>query len=399
MFKIRVDTNCKNPILIYSLHLLKKNEPNKLTNCVCDIRILQSDSEKIKKMTYDNLQKDYFLTLPYDTTEVLFNGETIIVERKEIGDPIVGDGPPTIYNELYISSNKDMSILIDFIRSSIQFHRSVYLDYKSKNDTIITWLYDEGYWDKLNRHISRPLKTIYIESEKKDKICDDIKQFLNEKNKERYSELGIRYKRNYLFEGHPGTGKTSFAFALACKFKMDIGIINFDAKLTDAAFIRALRNMPDKTILILEDIDAIFCGRKKGDEYKNMVTFSGLLNALDGIFYKPGLITIMTTNYINRLDQALKRPGRIDYIVNFTYATKKEIQMMYNKFYPDKSDSFESFYSKIKFTDLTMAMVQEYFLEHMDGKSLIKDIHILKKRSSDSKYDVDDSNNNDNLYT
>ena len=46
-----------------------------------------------------------------------------------------------------------------------------------------------------------------------------------------------------------------------------------------------------------------------------------------------------------------------------------------------------------------MAMVQEYFLEHMDGKSLIKDIHILKKRSSDSKYDVDDSNNNDNLYT
>jgi len=135
MFKIRIDSNCKNPILIYSLHLLKKNEPNKLTNCVSDIRILQSDSEKIKKMTYDNLQKDYFLTLPYDTTEVLFNGETIIVERKEIGDPIVGDGPPTIYNELYISSNKDMSILIDFIRSSIQFHRSVYLDYKSKNDT------------------------------------------------------------------------------------------------------------------------------------------------------------------------------------------------------------------------------------------------------------------------
>lgn len=44
----------------------------------------------------------------------------------------------------------------------------------------------------------------------------------------------------------------------------------------------------------------------------NRVTFSGLLNCLDGVASTEARILFMTTNYLNRLDPALVRPGRVD---------------------------------------------------------------------------------------
>ncbi len=48
-----------------------------------------------------------------------------------------------------------------------------------------------------------------------------------------------------------------------------------------------------------------------------MLTFDALLNCIDGVEQADGIILIMTTNNINDLDQALKRPGRMDRIVRF----------------------------------------------------------------------------------
>ena len=72
-------------------------------------------------------------------------------------------------------------------------------------------------------------------------------------------------------------------------------IINFDNKMTDNEFMRAIKRIPEKTILVLEDIDVLFQERKKNDEYKSSITFSGLLNSLDGIAHQDKLITIMTS--------------------------------------------------------------------------------------------------------
>lgn len=44
----------------------------------------------------------------------------------------------------------------------------------------------------------------------------------------------------------------------------------------------------------------------------NRVTFSGLLNCLDGVASTEARILFMTTNYLERLDPALVRPGRVD---------------------------------------------------------------------------------------
>jgi mitochondrial chaperone BCS1 len=53
------------------------------------------------------------------------------------------------------------------------------------------------------------------------------------------------------------------------------------------------------------------------------VTFSGLLNALDGVRSQEGRILVMTTNHIEKLDPALKRPGRADVHVKLDHASEK----------------------------------------------------------------------------
>ncbi len=80
----------------------------------------------------------------------------------------------------------------------------------------------------------------------------------------------------------------------------------------DDKFNRLLLDAPPKSILLLEDIDAIFSQREKGVFTSRKLTFSGFLNALDGVRSQEGQILFMTTNHIENLDPALLRPGRTD---------------------------------------------------------------------------------------
>ena len=74
-----------------------------------------------------------------------------------------------------------------------------------------------------------------------------------------------------------------------------------------------LGEIPPRSIVIFEDIDSIFIGRENvSSKAKKQVTFSGFLNALDGVRSKEGMIVFMTTNHIEKLDPALIRPGRCD---------------------------------------------------------------------------------------
>jgi len=58
-----------------------------------------------------------------------------------------------------------------------------------------------------------------------------------------------------------------------------------------------------------------------------------LLNLLDGVLEVPGRILIMTTNYPERLDKALIRPGRIDLILDFKKTTRATVREMFQHFY------------------------------------------------------------------
>ena len=64
---------------------------------------------------------------------------------------------------------------------------------------------------------------------------------------------------------------------------------------------------------------------KKEDDSVNLSCF---LNILDGIIELHGVMIIMTTNYPERIDEALIRPGRFDFKYEFKRASKEIIRKM-----------------------------------------------------------------------
>lgn len=65
------------------------------------------------------------------------------------------------------------------------------------------------------------------------------------------------------------------------------------------------------------------------------VSFSGLLNAIDGVASHEGRILIMTTNHRERLDSALIRPGRVDVQIEFGYAGKGTLSEIFRELYKE----------------------------------------------------------------
>jgi len=97
----------------------------------------------------------------------------------------------------------------------------------------------------------------------------------------------------------------------------------------------ALSNVPQQTIVLLEDIDAAFVQRRAGDQTRGGgVSFSGLLNAIDGVGSGEQRVVFMTTNFIERLDPALIRPGRVDMVQLIDFASEVQVAQLFRGFYP-----------------------------------------------------------------
>ena len=72
--------------------------------------------------------------------------------------------------------------------------------------------------------------------------------------------------------------------------------------------------------------------------YQSSVTFSGFLNALDGVASGEERIIFMTTNHPERLDPALIRPGRVDLSVLIDDATPSQARILFTRFYGRDDD-------------------------------------------------------------
>lgn len=76
--------------------------------------------------------------------------------------------------------------------------------------------------------------------------------------------------------------------------------------------------------------------------YQSSVTFSGLLNALDGVASSEERIIFMTTNHIERLDAALIRPGRVDVKEFVGNAVPEQARRLFDRFYGGSKDEHNS---------------------------------------------------------
>src|SRR6266704_796141 len=99
-----------------------------------------------------------------------------------------------------------------------------------------------------------------------------------------------------------------------------IYILNL-ASVDDSILNELFAKLPQRCVILLEDVDVASQNRSQDKEAEHpdsmfsfsgkrkQVTLSGLLNALDGVGSQEGRLLIMTTNYIERLDDALIQPG------------------------------------------------------------------------------------------
>lgn len=139
-----------------------------------------------------------------------------------------------------------------------------------------------------------------------------------------------------VFLALPGNGKSSFINALAGVCAYNICVLNLNERgLTDERLSVLLSVVPPRSIILLEDVDAAFVNRDQRTAAYS-VTFSGLLNVLDGVTSTEERVIFMTTNHIERLDPALIRPGRVDVKTYIGNATPHQIEKMWQRFYADK---------------------------------------------------------------
>eukprot|EP00931_Biecheleriopsis_adriatica_P032453 TRINITY_DN18938_c0_g1_i1.p1 TRINITY_DN18938_c0_g1~~TRINITY_DN18938_c0_g1_i1.p1 ORF type:complete len:609 (-),score=162.32 TRINITY_DN18938_c0_g1_i1:35-1819(-) len=263
-------------------------------------------------------------------------------------------------------------------------------------------------WRVLDARPSRPLDTVVLEGSVAEDICKDVQRFL--KGEAWYCARGVPYRRGYLLYGPPGCGKTSFITALAGELHLVICIINLASReLTDDSLLELLSEAPRHSILLLEDVDAAFRRDEAQTEMpapmpspaqqqmpgtRNArradgptgVTFSGVLNAIDGVAAQEGKVLFLTTNHPDRLDEALVRPGRVDVRVNFGLASKETAQRLFWRFYKDTpmenlkegevseevlQGLAEEFAEKVPDKQVSPATIQGLLMDHRDDPRVV----------------------------
>ena len=189
------------------------------------------------------------------------------------------------------------------------------------------------YWDELGDIPRRSINTVLVDDDRVEKIVEDMRWFYGARDW--YVKRGVPWRRGYLFHGPPGTGKSSLIRALASELSLDIATLDVGrATMTDDDLREALISAPDGALIAIEDVDAVFTQRE-GAEKRSGVSFSGLLNAIDGVAAQEGRALIMTTNHKEKLDPALIRPGRADVHTELGLINAKTARRLFDRFFPN----------------------------------------------------------------
>lgn len=212
---------------------------------------------------------------------------------------------------------------------------------------------------------SRTFDNVFFEQ--KEAVKNHTEFFLE--RKDWYDKKGIPHTLGFMFHGSPGCGKTSTMKAIAnvgkrhiinlhlseikTKEQLNHLFFNDEIHVLDGGKTERYTIPVGERMYVIEDIDAmgdIVLRRelKKPQEKKplrmdelgnlieeeeNPIDLSFLLNLLDGTLESSGRIIAISTNFPERIDSALIRPGRIDMIINFKKCSVQILREMIESFY------------------------------------------------------------------
>ncbi len=234
---------------------------------------------------------------------------------------------------------------------------------ESEKTSINLFSANHSYWQNIGERAFRNMPSLVYADRVGDELLADAKKFLEEKTW--YQNMGIPWRRGYLLYGPPGNGKTSLAFALASELKMDIYILSLAGMNLNAdAMLSLFNSIPKNSILLIEEIDEAFEKTKAKD--KKAISHTALLNALDGVASREGRITIMTTNYKEKISKALIRPGRADMHIYIGNANLQQVEGMFLRFYEDRLEPAQKFSQEIASLqrEVSMAELQNHLLSY-----------------------------------
>ncbi|CAF1609621.1 unnamed protein product [Rotaria magnacalcarata] len=321
------------------------------------------------------IQASYTFVPSVGTHYFRYKGKFVKVERTR--EQMINSGVP--FESVQLTAfGQDRQIYIDMLEKA---RDAALLANEGKTLVYVPTINEWHLFGRPRR--KRPLNSVILNKGVLEGLIKDVEHFLS--NPQWYIDRGIPYRRGYLLHGPPGSGKTSAIMALAGHFDLSISTLNLSqGTMTDDRLQQLLSNVPEESIILLEDIDAATVGRhyEKEDNirYQGMkpLTLSGLLNALDGVISAEGRIIFMTTNFIERLDPALIRPGRVDHKEYIGPLTSNQVERMLTRFYPQSThNEINQFLTQIEqLTDnyskqLSAAQLQGFFMHNKDS---IKDV-------------------------
>ncbi|CAL5205909.1 unnamed protein product [Lathyrus oleraceus] len=255
-----------------------------------------------------------------------------------------------------------------------------------------------SYWSHVVFEHPSTFETLAMDLEKKKMIIDDLVTF--SKAGEFYGRIGRAWKRGYLLYGPPGTGKSTMIAAMANLLGYDLYDLELTAVKDNTELRKLLIETSSKSIIVIEDIDCSLdlTGQrtkkkaKKDDEEErksgvmmeeregrmSQVTLSGLLNFIDGLWSACGgeRLIVFTTNYVEKLDPALVRKGRMDKHIELSYCGFEAFKILAKNYLNIESHClFDTICELLEEVEITPADVAE----HLMPKSSSGDVQVYLK--------------------
>lgn len=244
----------------------------------------------------------------------------------------------------------------------------VYLD----NPAIRVMVWDKAAWLTADHKPARSIDTLFLPDDQAQRIADDLLTFIGARDA--YRRRGTPWRRGYLFEGPPGTGKTTLAFVLASIAKRPIYLINLNTAGGDTGLLSAFCTAEPGAIVVIEDIDSARVTHDRDSSAgatelavkpEESVTLAGLLNAIDGLASRENRILVVTSNHADRLDPALIRPGRIDRRETIGLLTEETARRMARAWLSEDDGWFEA--EVLPLLPMAPAALQVMLLERASG--------------------------------
>lgn len=313
------------------------------------------------KSTDDNLQiykiPKYF--------KFIYEGETMILSYYE------EKNTKSITLSLSIKANS-YEIIDKLLKTSNQYHTAtVGNDDTVKFKNYIYMLNNQGRfinYNQYNFNNNATFDDLFLNN--KDELITHLSDFKNGISKHKFLSL--------LLHGKPGTGKTSIIRMMAAYFNRSVVYIKLNEVNDMKTLLDIIHNktyeisvgydddiknvkISNNKIIVFEDIDACCENliKKRGndntidkeklkknklpfendDNTDTKLTLGDILNVLNGVVPNNDLIFVMTTNYVEKIDNALTRPGRITLNLCLNEINKLTICNMINKYYPNIDNS------------------------------------------------------------